>query len=330
MTKSHADNMVTTSAKHSSTEPTTEIAIRAYGLMRSGNHAIISWIENQYPGQSICFLNNIKLDSTDPYKDFVQIELHNIAADLPIETVRHLKKHLLIYSYEDRESLASGNGSLLDAVLDAEKHRIVSGSLLGYRHHFTTGILRDPFNCFASRLALIRKRGALGGVSDMTMVKENWKQIARKAISLEAHPEDGHIIILYNSWLESDAYRRKISDLLMGNYKDNTLTSIPFYGGGSSFDVNRRLRWRATLIDASKKWKKALSPTGIRKIPNYLRSRLSPQLDTNQLNNRWLTLANDQEFRELLRDKELIELSRHLFVKLHKARTPLQKFLASL
>ena len=162
------------------------------------------------------------------------------------------------------------------------------------------------------------------------LFRSNWKQIARKAISLETQPEAGHIIILYNRWLESDDYRRKISSLLMGSYKDNTLTTMPFYGGGSSFEVNRRLRWRDTLVDASKKWKKALTPTGIRKIPNYLRSRLSPQLNTNELNSRWLTLANDEEFRELFRDTELLELSQHLFEKFHHKRSALPAFLKSL
>jgi hypothetical protein len=304
----------------------TNIVIRAYGLMRSGNHAIINWIQQQFPDQSICFLNNITLGASDPYRDFVQIELKNIPEQLPTEALRQLNKHLLIYSYEDRASLESGNGSLLDTLFDAANHQAVSSNLLGHRYHFTTGILRDPFNCFASRIALIRKRGALGGVSNMDLIKENWKQIANKAISLQSQPEVDHIIILYNQWMESDSYRREISRHLMGTYRNNTLDSISTYGGGSSFTVKKRFPLRATLRDASMKWKKALDPANIRHIPSYLRSRMVPKLDTNQLNSRWISLANDDEFRQLFRDKELIDLSHHLFGRLQNE----QAFLNSL
>jgi hypothetical protein len=300
---------------NSNSEPIVNtIAIRTYGLMRSGNHAVINWIQNQYPGQSICFLNNVKPGPCDPYHNFVQIELSNIPDDLPIENLRHTSKHLLIYSYEDRASLAEENGSLLDTILNPANQQTISDYLLGCRHCFTLGILRDPYNCLASRMALIRMRGKLGGLSNMELIKDNWKQIARLAISLQSQPENDHTIILYNKWLESKAYRKEISHKIKGSYADNSLDSIPIYGGGSSFTLKQRLPLRATIRDASRKWKKVMkNPSAVLSLSSFLKSRMVPLLDANQLNSRWQNLANDDEYRELFRDKELIDLSRELF-----------------
>ena len=35
------------------------LEVRAYGLMRSGNHAIIEWAQSQFAGEITCFLNNL-------------------------------------------------------------------------------------------------------------------------------------------------------------------------------------------------------------------------------------------------------------------------------
>lgn len=294
-------------------KPVATLAIQVYGLMRSGNHAIIDWIKNQYPGQSICFLNNIALGPSDPYQDYVQIELTNIPSDLGVESLRRHPKDVLIYSYEDRSSLETGNGSLLQTLFDPTNQTIVKRNLLSYQHHFTTGILRDPYNCLASRIALIRKRGALGGTTDLQLIKENWKQIARKALSLEAQPKDNEQVILYNKWVESNSYRREISRKLLGTYQDNSLATISGYGGGSSFQVKKRFSFRTALSKVSKKWKKALHPATLASLPNHINSLMVPHLDTAQLSSRWEALATDEEYRDLFRDTELVGLSRDLF-----------------
>lgn len=320
------------SANPGSSEPSNKstvaakLALRVYGLMRSGNHAIINWIRDQYPGQSICFLNNIPLKSTDPYQDYVQIELRNIPGNLSIESLRNHPKDVLIYSYEDRASLEADNGSLLETLFDDANRAIVRRNLLTCQHHFTTGILRDPYNCFASRLTLIRKRGSCGGITDLQLIKENWKQIARKALSMKSQPKDDEFIILYNKWVESESYRRDISRQLFGTYQGHSLATISDYGGGSSFQVKKRFSFRTALSKTSKKWTKILNPAMLAQIPNHINSFMVPHLDATQLNSRWEVLGADEEYRQLFHDPELVMLSRELFGQLKNE----QAFLDSL
>jgi hypothetical protein len=47
--------------------------IRVYGIRRSGNHAIISWIFQHF-GETVVHLNDIKIArNIDPYKSFSQV-----------------------------------------------------------------------------------------------------------------------------------------------------------------------------------------------------------------------------------------------------------------
>ncbi len=48
------------------------IEIRVYGLMRSGNHAIIKWIQDQYSGHITCFLNNVAHGTVIPTQTTVR------------------------------------------------------------------------------------------------------------------------------------------------------------------------------------------------------------------------------------------------------------------
>ena len=289
------------------------ILIRFYGLMRSGNHACISWIQNQFPGRTTCFLNNIRHGPCDPYKSYSHIELNGIPSDLPVESLRRFEKHLLIYSYEDRISLVSKGGSLMGVAFDPETEEVVNGNLLSHRYRFSIGMLRDAYNCFASRMQLINARGGCGGVTDMHLVKENWKEMARKAIELQENPAEGHMIILYNKWIASADYRRALSRRLMGTFSDNSLDIIPRYGGGSSFQAKPQSAWLDIARDVSTKWKLLLRPGTLLRIPDYLRAKSRPRLDIMDLTNRWRLFEESDQFRELFRDEEVVELSRRLF-----------------
>ena len=69
-------------------EFTNFLEIRVIGLMRSGNHAIIDWIQQQYAGHSICFLNNVKHGEIDPYTNYTNISLTGIVEEIDIEALR--------------------------------------------------------------------------------------------------------------------------------------------------------------------------------------------------------------------------------------------------
>jgi hypothetical protein len=46
--------------------PRNALELRVYGLMRSGNHAIIEWILGLFPAAKTCFLNNVDHGNKDP------------------------------------------------------------------------------------------------------------------------------------------------------------------------------------------------------------------------------------------------------------------------
>jgi hypothetical protein len=146
------------------------LEIRAYGLMRSGNHAIIEWIQNQFSGEVTCFLNNVKHGEYDPFSYYEQMVLTGVENREDAETLRMMKKRLLVYSYEDRRELETANINFYESVfqLGFEKKRL---TYLGpSKHRFDLLVIRDPFNFLASRLKLIQVRGPQGGVRDFTLI----------------------------------------------------------------------------------------------------------------------------------------------------------------
>src|SRR4030095_14422894 len=145
-----------------SSDWTNFLEVRAYGLMRSGNHAIIEWVQNQFTGEITCFLNNVKHGDHDPYNSYEQRVLTGIDNQIDIETLRMTKKRLLVYSYEDRYELEAGNRTFHESVFQSgfeKKRRFYLGAS---KHEFDILIVRDPFNFFASRLKLMQVRGPQG------------------------------------------------------------------------------------------------------------------------------------------------------------------------
>lgn len=51
---------------------------RVYGLRRSGNHTILSWAIDAYPG-SVVHLNNIRKFSANHYRSFGQVAVKSIS-----------------------------------------------------------------------------------------------------------------------------------------------------------------------------------------------------------------------------------------------------------
>src|SRR5262245_45614434 len=75
------------------------------GLKRSGNHAVINWIGQQFPGTKVDFLNNCRpcespQDTKHPQDSPESILFHDYRIDR--DTGRFDEKDCLIYSYEDR------------------------------------------------------------------------------------------------------------------------------------------------------------------------------------------------------------------------------------
>lgn len=284
------------------------VEIRVLGQMRSGNHAIIAWLHSLYPKKSICFLNNVQHGDFDPFENYMQMELTGMDECSEAEILRNRARDVLIYSYEDRNCLAESNLDLVSSVYDerfeARREEYVGASA----RRFDIVIVRDPFNCLASRITLLRKRGALGGLANMSLIRDNWKAVARKAIDLEKTGRRDQITINYNRWVFDDVYREHLSKLLMAQSAGTVPTNPPEYGGGSSFIEP------LTFGDLFRKRRKLLSIKRWLRFNEYLR-RLIPRLRINKgdLLTRWTMLSGDDEYRELFRDPDVLSLSEQLF-----------------
>ena len=211
------------------------LEIRAFGLMRSGNHAIIEWIQNQFAGETTCFLNNIKHGNNDPYTSYEQRTLTGINEQVDLDTLRTMKKSLLVYSYEDRHELEFDKRTFYESVFQPEFDEQRQTYLGASKHQFDILIIRDPFNFLASRIKLMQVRGPQGGVSNLKLIVKNWKILAKEAIEIIQNPQPNIIVANFNRWVVDVTYRQSLSQILMGNFSDLSMDNTPYYGGGSSF-----------------------------------------------------------------------------------------------
>ena len=279
--------------------------------MRSGNHAIVGWLQGLYPNSSICFLNNLRHGDYDPFRHSDQTELIGIDESLDREALREINKDVLIYSYEDRKSLEEDNIDFVSSVFNEDFERNRETYLGKSEHRFDVFIIRDPFNCLASRLVLLRERGALGGLDDLSLIKDNWKVVAKKVLQMQQDGGSHEIAISYNAWIIDSSYQAKISERLMGQFSSPSLDKISRYGGGSSF--GRTNVKRLSVEHLIKNMHKVFSFKRWRRFKEYL-ARLFVRSNRPEIfSTRWQKLSNDEEYRAQFADPEIIELSERIF-----------------
>lgn len=258
---------------------TNNTEMRILAQKRSGHHAIVNWIVSQCSG-NVCYLNYAQ-PGTNPFSTASQnlrlegLDNYNpLQIDYKKEAAGKLtKKDYLIYTYEENQ---------LHAVLTEtfEQKRI---AMLGSSDKaYDILVIRDPFNILASRLKLerlqlSRQRGMSNSLHDC---KELWKSYAREYLGVTQHRKQTPVNILYNQWFKSPDYRKHVSQTLGLEFNDASLNTVRHeYGGGSSFDENR-FHGRAQKMRVLERWK---------------------------------VFVKDPEYRALVRDPELFELSIEIF-----------------
>lgn len=229
--------------------------IQLFGLRRSGNHAVLSWIMSGLDGR-VLHLNEITC--ARPYqcfwraraKGFSRWELHRksikvvgrggVNRHLPAHLFRrdcgeqsvaisdldpdiaNVPKDALLLSYEDWELDHPKVPRLLrpterGAERGASAYRIL--------------LLRDPFNLFASLLHSERMTAENGGY-----YVRAWKQYAREYLG-ESHHLGGKLIrVRYDLWRDSGDERVRIRRELDLPEDDTVFAEVARTGGGSSFD----------------------------------------------------------------------------------------------
>jgi hypothetical protein len=284
------------------------IEIRAFGQMRSGNHAIIQWLLDQHSGHPCCFLNNVRHGDVDPYTNYAQRVLAGIPEDIETEKLRALDKRLLVYSYEDQGGAAADGPDFLGSVFSPVFETRRADYLGPSEHRYDLAIIRDPFNFFASRIQFIRTRGGWGGIKDLDDIRHDWKKIARFALETERGADPQRLAVKFNQWAVDDTYRRHTSERLMGSFSDETMGIVSNFGGGSSFQASP-----LTLTRAVRRWRKLLDPKTYTRIGHYARRLVAPPLKTQSLFERWAAFSDDADYRSVFRDEEVLQLSEALF-----------------
>ena len=283
--------------------------VRVCGLQRSGNHVLISWIMAQYAGRPVCFLNNVRHGLSDPYETRTQVELEGIPPALDVETLRNMRKDMLILSYEDDLGKMDLSRSLLDSVYGVDTSKLSDAFGLASDNFVDVLVIRDPFNLLASRM---KSMDRLTGTKDLSRVASDWKAMAVRCLDVQSCPEDGVEVVTYNEFVSDQGFRTRLSRRLMGTFTDASLHKMSAYGGGSSFD--RAAEYHPLTLDTVlTNWKKALSLQRYSRLGYYTRRMFARPAISMRTSDRWRAFTNDADFARTFQDRELIELSEALF-----------------
>jgi hypothetical protein len=261
------------------------VVIQVIGIRRSGNHAVIAWIQSLF-GRAIHY-NNL------PHDVFARPD--------QVERVRSdLDSDCIICSFEDFPLFHKTDRSLSDSVAP------INPALIGDdREYFTFYIIRDVYNLFASLL----KSGRIAGEREILRFIDDWLSVARQ---YEAAPER---CILYNEWFASDAYRRALCDRLGVPYREDRLDEVAREGKGSSFDGLPR----PPVRDIVRGLPRYVSPAFLRRLARnptgYLTRLFAKPVDARALDvqNRWKYLSEREERFLLMRNEEVHELNERIF-----------------
>ncbi|NET10164.1 MAG: hypothetical protein F6K16_36790 [Symploca sp. SIO2B6] len=285
------------------------IEISLFGIRRTGNHAIISWIIEHYPGPLV-FVNNVNGHDTipfpespirpgteHPFQDRITVK------KLPYYKVKEKCSSLIKYVFTrpSTYSLVPSDTSVnLDYLLEVGKDLFMYSfedihpsdsrfinfdqSINQYigmsQTRMNIVMLRDPFNLFASLLqSEMMKRTTESSQKYIQLFKDYATTfLSHESISTDSTAPS--ILINYNSWVANAEYRTKVSQQLgLLPSAQNVFQKVSTRGGGSSFDQTTYSR-NASQMKVFERWK------GFKDDPFYL---------------------------NLFKDDELVDLSNQIF-----------------
>lgn len=245
------------SQRHILSQVINQKEIRVVGLRRSGNHAIIHWIEKQETGK-VRHLNNIRVNR-NPYREKYE-DLLRKDKTKDIEWWRQEakgffeKKDCLIHSYEDY-SLEQITNPVFEL-----KHDLYFGKS---QDKYDVLILRDPFNLLASR---IKKN--YRNVNDKNKIDiDVWIDYAKEYLGETNLLKNQKICINYNQWFADVDYRREIASQLNLDFLDTGINTVSRRGDGSSFE-GREYHGKAMNMDVCSRWKYFADDPSYRRLFN--------------------------------------------------------------
>lgn len=210
---------------------------RLSSMKRSGHHAVLNWLFAQCNGQRICFLNNA-VPNANPFMMQNYSQLSNYRLEDHFDPFAEAggwltPKDYLLYCYEDWR---------LEDVF-SERFEQYHDELVGPSDvRYDMIILRDPFNCFASRLKqwwrpwMREQIPALNTPLGRRECLDLWKAFAREYLRHTSYRRHHPVAVNYNQWFADAAYRESLADSLGLSFNDGGRDRVMFHGMGSSFN----------------------------------------------------------------------------------------------
>ncbi len=229
--------------------------------MRSGHHAVIQWIQGHF-AEPLLILNDVA-PGTNPL-----VASRDNPATYADRCGNIQRRNGVIYNYEDRD---------LNLIFSADFLKLKSFYLGPSEHNYNLVIVRDPRNCFASRLEWLDKLESptiphLRHAEGRQILAARWKQYAKEYLGL-TQIVPNKIPVSYDKWFSSQDYRRQLSAKLGLKFNDRLKDTLATQGK-SSFDELKYLQNAGAM----------------------------------QVLDRWQKYKDHPIYRELMTDKEITEL----------------------
>lgn len=176
-----------------------DLELCVYGVKRSGNHAIIYWLINLFRDRRVVFVNDASLSKADPFFGKNDCRLFGFDKAIATGEFHSIRCDVFLYSFEDSLNEELLGRDYMDCVLHQETDLQRRETIGSFKKRIRIMVLRDPFNCFSSRL-----RSSRGGSLDrekmsIREVASNWKKLAHRALSEERSAAfDDELVILFN------------------------------------------------------------------------------------------------------------------------------------
>lgn len=221
--------------------------IQFFGLQRSGNHGVITWLLQQFE-QPQYFLNNVA-HFEDPFTHYRHSDVPNM---VPLsrnntESVRESKKELLLYSYEN-----------LFLPKLAQQALVPNSEIAIGRSENCSQVLiiREFYNWIVSRLKLYEVVGQnIDKKIAIPMLVDLWVIYAREFSKQSSFLKICPVHILFDLWVVDPVYREGILNQLGIAMRDNSNGRVP-QGGGSSFAEDQG-RPQVSTEGVLNRWQKA-------------------------------------------------------------------------
>lgn len=209
-----------------------KLVICVVGFKRSGNHAIINWIAQQYGEHGRVLHLNCPRALSDPFRTARNGFLYEPGREVaklqrPISDMFSGKCDCIICSYETTPLFLLSN----------RFSRLWRRHLVGMGFKAVNAlILRDPFNTAASRQFV-----SAVGFSPFRypeLYLRHWKSYAREFLGVTNHLGNDRVSINYNRWTQDIGYRKEVARALGIPFSDKGFREIRGFAR-SSFDASR-------------------------------------------------------------------------------------------